>query len=72
MYSWDGLLNGQTTLNGARGGRRPTLEWKLGDPIGETRLVVPVATARAASLPRHFLEVTAMTFLEFVSTTEFP
>ena len=24
VYSWDGLLNGQTTLNG--GGRRPTLD----------------------------------------------
>jgi site-specific DNA-cytosine methylase len=54
VYSWDGLLNGQTTLNG--GGRRPTLDWKLGESIEKTRLVVPKETVAAASLPHDYLE----------------
>ena len=57
VYSWDGLLNGQTTLNG--GGRRPTLDWKLGDDINLTRLCVPIETVRAASLPSDYAEFTA-------------
>ena len=52
VYSWDGLLNGQTTLNG--GGRRPTLDWKLGESINKTRMVVPTETVRAASLPHDY------------------
>ena len=52
VYSWDGLLNGQTTLNG--GGRRPTLDWKLGESITKTRMVVPTETVRAASLPHDY------------------
>ena len=56
VYSWDGLLNGQTTLNG--GGRRPTLDWKLGDGINITRLCVPTEPVRAASLPSDYAEFT--------------
>ena len=61
VYSWDGLLNGQTTLNG--GGRRPTLDWKLGESINKTRMVVPTETVRAASLP-HDYENFAKAFAE--------
>jgi hypothetical protein len=54
VYSWDGLLNGQTTLNG--GGRRPTLDWQEGEDIKYTRLVVPKETVSAASLPEDYIE----------------
>ena len=54
IYAWDGLLNGQTTLNG--GGRRPELGWQSGQPISRTRLTVPVETLRAASLPSDYQE----------------
>ena len=52
VYLWDGLLNGQTTLNG--GGRRSKLDWKLGESINKTRMVVPTETVRAASLPHDY------------------
>ena len=61
VYSWDGLLNGQTTLNG--GGRRPTLDWKHGEAIGSTRLCVPIETVRAASLPFDY-EMFATSFAD--------
>ena len=53
IYSWDGLLNTQTTLNG--GGRRPELNWKSGQKILRTRLTVPTETMRAASLPDDYI-----------------
>lgn len=49
VQSWLGLVNTQTTHNG--GGRRPPLQWRYGEPLVDTRLMVPVETCRAASLP---------------------
>lgn len=54
ILSWEGQLNGQTTLNG--GGQRPSLEWKRGETIVGTRLCTPVETVRAASLSDHNTE----------------
>ena len=48
ILSWDGLFNGQTTLNG--GAQRPLLSWKPGTDIQWTRLTVPAETVRIASL----------------------
>ena len=53
IQGWDGLFNTQTTHNG--GGRRPQLSWRPGQPLGRTRLTVPVETVRAASLPDDYL-----------------
>ena len=68
VYSWDGLLNGQTTLNG--GGRRPALDWKHGEAIDKTRLCLPVETIRAASLPSDYSDFAAA-FAEGGSTDVF-
>jgi len=54
IRSWDGLLNGPTTLGG--GGRGPELSWKAGQKIKRTRLTVPVEFQRAASLPSDYIE----------------
>ena len=51
-HSWDGLLNGQPTLNG--GGKRPTFDWKLGEAINKARMVVPTETVRAGSLSHDY------------------
>ena len=48
ILTWDGLLNGQTSYNG--GGQRPSVDWKPGNCVSRTRLVVPIETVRAASL----------------------
>ena len=68
VYSWDGLLNSQTTLNG--GGRRPALDWKHGEAIDKTRLCLPVETIRAASLPSDYSDFAAA-FAEGGSTDVF-
>ena len=52
--SWLGSLQTQTTHNG--GGRRPSLSWRYGTPLGRTRMLLPVETVRAASLPEDYLE----------------
>ena len=69
VYSWDGLLKGQTTSNGG-GSRRPALEWKHGEAIDKTRRCVPVETIRAASLPSDYSEFAAA-FAEGGSTDGF-
>ncbi|MBT5795931.1 MAG: hypothetical protein HOI09_00965 [Porticoccaceae bacterium] len=48
VQGWDGMLSTQTTTNGIS--RRPTLDWRQGQPIGRTRLSDPVMTMKAASL----------------------
>ena len=53
ILSWQGLLNGQTTLNG--GGRRPSLSWEPGQPLNRTRMTVPAETVAAASAPDDYL-----------------
>jgi len=47
ILSWNGLLNGQTVLNG--GGQRPSVHWTEG-MIRRTRMTVQIETVRAASL----------------------
>jgi site-specific DNA-cytosine methylase len=53
IRSWDGLLNGPTTLGG--GGRGPELLWISGEPIKRTRMTVPVEYNRAASNPDDYV-----------------
>ena len=54
IYSWDGILNCQTTHNG--GGMRPMLSWQHGTTIQDTRLTLPVEAVRAASLHEPYLD----------------
>ena len=56
VYSWESLGNSQTTHNG--GGRRPRYDWVMTEegPIGDTRLMVPIETVRAASLMEDYME----------------
>jgi len=54
VQGWDGLLCTQATTNGIA--RRPTLDWRIGDPIGMTRLTDPAMTMKGASLdPESYL-----------------
>ena len=48
IQGWDGMLATQMATNG--GSRRPTLLWQPGEPIGDTRMTVPIESCRAASL----------------------
>ena len=54
IRSWDGLLNGPTTLGG--GGRGTELNWQSGQPIRRTRMTTPTEYQRAASLPSDYIE----------------
>jgi hypothetical protein len=54
VYSWEGIWNCQTTYNG--GGQRPTLSWKKGEPLTETRLTTPIECVRIASLMDSYLD----------------
>jgi site-specific DNA-cytosine methylase len=54
IRSWDGLLNGPTSLGG--GGRGPELDWQSGKPLKRTRLTVPVEFNRAASNPDDYID----------------
>ncbi|MBT5796252.1 MAG: hypothetical protein HOI09_02590, partial [Porticoccaceae bacterium] len=54
VQGWDSLLCTQATTNGIA--RRPTLDWRIGDPIGKTRLTDPAMTMKGASLdPESYL-----------------
>jgi site-specific DNA-cytosine methylase len=57
VQTFYGLFPTQTTHNG--GGRRVSKGWKPGDPIGSTRLTVPVETCRIASLPHDYQDFVA-------------
>ena len=48
IQGWDGL--GATQLGTNGGSRRVRLTYKLGDPIGDTRMTVPLETCRYASV----------------------
>ena len=54
IQSWEGLLNGPTTLGG--GGRHVELTWRTGEPITRTRLTTPGEYVKAASLCDEYLE----------------
>ena len=54
IQSWEGLLNGPTTLGG--GGRRVELDWNSGQPISRTRMATPVEYCRAASQCDDYLK----------------
>ena len=48
IQGWDGNLSTQMATNG--GSRRPACSWLPGEPIGDTRMTVPIESCRAASL----------------------
>ena len=56
VQSWDGIGNSQTRFNG--GGRRPKLNWQMGqsNPVGDTRLAVPIERSCMASLSDSYIE----------------
>ena len=48
IHGWDGVWATQMSTNG--GSRRPRLDWNPSEPLGDTRMTVPVETCRIASL----------------------
>ena len=56
VSSWDSLGRGPTALGGAI--RRPKLDWQDhgNNPVGPTRIDVPVEVPRAMSMPRDTIE----------------
>ena len=46
IQGWDGIAATQLGTNG--GSRRVSLRWKTGEPIGDTRMTVPLETCRYA------------------------
>ena len=56
VQSWDDIGNSHTRFNG--GGRRPKLNWQMGqsNPVGDTRLAVPIESSRMASLSDSYIE----------------
>ena len=60
VSSWDGLAPGPTTLGGAI--RSPKIDWRDSgkNPVGPTRLRVPVEVPRYMSMPRDTLMFYAM------------
>ena len=54
IQSWEGILNGPTTLGG--GGRHVELNWKSGQDITRTRLTTPREFCRAASQCDEYID----------------